>query len=443
MNTPQMLLGFSPFSSPHQFGKTFRLKLRERFSRACLVLSLLLGLSVNSLRAREIPLVSAAKAGLSEDKLAGIDKFMERAVADQKIAGGIVMVSHKGKIGFFHTYGQMDREARKPMEPNTIFRIYSMSKAITTAAALTLCDAHKIGLDDPVSKYIPSFANLKVASPEGLRPPSRVMTIRDLMRHTAGLSYGSSPETLKEAYDRLKPLESANLEEMADKLSQIPLAYDPGADWIYSVSIDVLGRVIEVASGQSFDVFLQKTIFKPLDMPDTAFDVPPAKLHRFAANYSRAPGGLKVKDAPADSKYAKKATFFSGGGGLVSTARDYMRFLTMIDNGGKLDGHRILRPETVKLMTSNQLPEKVVPIHFGKEARFGTGFGLGFSVRTEITTWDPAGHVGEYGWGGAASTHYWVSPSDKLIVLTFEQIMPYEWDTEFGVKKIIYDAVER
>jgi CubicO group peptidase (beta-lactamase class C family) len=201
--------------------------------------------------------------------------------------------------------------------------------------------------------------------------------------------------------------------------------------------------VIEVVSGQSLDVFLDKTIFRPLDMPDTAFSVPPEKLPRFAANYGRSDQGLKVIDSPADSKFARKVTLFSGGGGLLSTARDYMRFLAMVERGGKLDGHRILRASTVKLMTSNQLPPQAFPIRFDSEIRAGTGFGLGFSVRTAITQWDPSGHVGEYGWGGAASTHYWVSPADSLIVLTLEQIMPYQWDTEFGLKQILYDAVRR
>jgi len=391
--------------------------------------------------AEEIPVVPPGKAGLSEAKLAAVDKFMEQQVADQKIAGGIVIVSHQGKIGFFHAYGQMDLQAKKPMEKDTIVRLFSMTKAITTAAALTLYDAGKFKLDDPVSKYIPGFAKLKVATPDGLRDPSREMTVRDLMLHTSGLTYGDGPDALKEAYKRLKPMESTDLKEMAEKLSQAPLAHDPGADWTYSVSIDVLGRVIEIISEQSLDQFLQKTMFEPLKMTDTAFSVPSDKLSRFAANYGRTPKGLKLVDDPATSKFSKKVTLFSGGGGLVGTARDYMRFLTMIQNGGELDGQRILRPETVKLMTSNQLPEKAFPIHFGTQKRLGTGFGLGFSVRTENTTWDPSGHVGEYGWGGAASTHYWASPADKLIVITLEQIMPYQWDTEFGVKKLIYDAV--
>jgi len=406
---------------------------------------LILGLCLVAiaLPAREIPQVTPAKAGLSETKLAEVDQFMERQVAEQKIAGGIVIVSRNGKIGFFHTYGLMDCEAKKPMAPDTIFRIYSMSKAITTAAALNLCDAGKIGLDDPVAKYIPSFTNLKVATTNGLRAPSRPVTVKDLMLHTSGLTYGNGPDALKETYKRLKPLESTNLAEMAEKVSQVPLAFDPGTAWAYGVGIDVLGRVIEVASGESLDVFLDKTIFKPLDMTDTAFSVPPEKASRFAVNYTRSPDGLKVTNTFSELKYTPPTTFFSGGGGLVGTARDYMRFLAMIECGGTLDGQRVLKSKTVKLMTSNQLPKEVYPIGFGNEKRQGVGFGLGFSVREELASWDAAGRVGEYGWGGAASTHYWISPKDKLIVVTLEQIVPYQWDTEFGVKGIIYDAVKK
>jgi len=365
---------------------------------------------------------------------------MESAVAGQKLAGGIVMVSHNGRIGFFHTYGLMDREAQKPMMPDTIFRIYSMSKAITTAAALSLMDAGKLGLEDPVSKYIPGFAHVMVATTNGLREPSRPVTVRDLMLHISGLTYGGGPDALREAYARLKPEQSTNIAEMTEKLAQVPLAFDPGTDWSYGVGIDVLGRVIEAASGKSLDVFLSQTIFQPLDMRDTGFSVPPEKLERFAANYGRT-NGLKVIDIPAQSKFAGKVTLFSGGGGLVSTARDYMRFLTMIQNGGKLDGHRILQSRTVSLMSSNLLPDAAFPIYFGNEKYFGTGFGLGFAVCTKDSSWDPAAHVGEFGWGGAASTHYWVSPLDKLIVLTLEQTMPFEYDTERGVKQIIYDSI--
>jgi len=403
----------------------------------------LVGGVVSPMCAESLKVVKPSKAGLSEAKLVEVDQFMERAIADQKMAGGIVMVSHKGRIGAFRTYGQMDREAEKPMTPDTIFRLYSMSKAITTAAALTLFDAGKLDLNDPVSRYIPSFTHIKVATPHGLRTPSRPMLVSDLMLHTSGLTYGGGPEAVKEAYARMKPLESETLAEMAEKVAQIPLANIPGEEWIYGVSTDVLGRVIEVVSGESLDVFLERVMFKPLGMVDTGFSVPDSKLPRFAANYSRSTNGLKVIDAPMQSKYGKKVTFFSGGGGLVGTAMDYMRFLTMIQDGGRFEGKRILRPQTVQLMIENQLPANVFPIRFGTELRHGTGFGLGFSVRVEDSKWDPAGHVGEYGWGGAASTHYWVSPADRLIVITLEQIMPYQWDTEFGLKPILYQALKK
>jgi CubicO group peptidase (beta-lactamase class C family) len=276
------------------------------------------------------------------------------------------------------------------------------------------------------------------------------VTIRDLMLHVSGFSYGGNsgwttafPSAVNDAWSRLKPTESANLAEMVEKLSQVPLPFDPGTDWTYGVGVDVLGRVIEVISGEDLDAFLARAIFGPLDMKDTGFRVPPEKLGRFAANYTRTNGTLKVIDAPAESKFARPVTYFSGGGGLVGTARDYMRFLMMIQNGGTLDGHRVLRPGTVELMSSNLLPKQAFPIYFGNEKRLGTGFGLGFAVCTEITQWDPAAHLGEFGWDGAASTHYWISPADKLIVITLEQIMPYEWDTARGVKRIIYDAVQK
>jgi CubicO group peptidase (beta-lactamase class C family) len=407
--------------------------------------ALVVALSLNgALTAKELPVVAPAEAGLSAEKLAEIDQFMEKQLADKKLAGGIVIVSHDGKVGYFKAFGKQDLEGDKPMQKDTIVRIFSMSKAITTAAALTLVDAGKIKLDDPVSKYIPNFSKLKVATKDGLRAPSREPTVKDLMTHTAGFTYGDGPDAVKEGYAKQKPLGSVDLKEMAEKLSEIPLAYDPGTDWVYSLSIDVLGRVIEVASGQTLDVYLQKTLFEPLGMTDTAFSVPEDKLARFAATYSRSKDGLKRADSPLNMKHTGKVTFFSGGGGLVGTASDYMRFLNMIQAGGELDGKRILQPETVKLMQTNQLPKEAFPIRFGKDMRTGTGFSLGFSVRTEDNEkWDPAGRVGEYGWGGAASTHYWVSPKDKLAVVTLEQIVPYQWDTEFGLKKIIYEAVQK
>ena len=225
------------------------------------------------------------------------------------------------------------------------------------------------------------------------------MTVRDLMLHTSGLTYGAGPDALKEAYDRLKPLQSADLKEMTDKLAQMPLAFDPGTDWAYSASIDVLGRVIEVVSGENFDVFLKTTIFEPLNMPDTAFNVPPEKLDRFAANYARSSGGLKVIDSPAESKYAKKVTFFSGGGGLVSNRS---RLPSFPDHDSKRRRVRWTSDSPSgdgRAHDDQSASQGSFPHPLRQDSALGTGFGYGFSVRTENTTWDPAGRLGEFGWG--------------------------------------------
>lgn len=385
----------------------------------------------------------AASPGRAAD-LSAIDAFLQKQVADQKIAGGVVLVFHKGETAYLKAFGKRDLEAGRPMETDTIVRLYSMSKAITSAAALTLVDAGKVGLDDPVSKYIPSMANLKVAGPDGVRDPSRPPTVRDLLLHTAGFTYGDGPKASAEAFGKLQPLNAPDLKEMCERLAQVPLAHDPGSDWHYGTNTDVLGRVVEVASGETLDVYLSKTIFEPLGMADTAFSVPADKVGRFAGNYARDNGKLKLVDAPAESKFARPATQFSGGGGLVGTAGDYGRFLLMIHKGGELDGKRVLKAETVKLMTTNQLPTAAYPIHFGPAKRKGVGFGLGFSVRVEDADGnDPGGTVGEYGWGGMASTHYWASPKDDAFVVTIEQIVPYNGDTEVGLKRAIYEALRK
>lgn len=265
------LHGFS--ASPAQSMRESRSASFIQHGWLCLICGLI---ATSTLVAAEIPSVPASEAGLSDSKLAAVDQFMEQQVKDQKIAGGIVIISHNGKIGFFHTYGQMDVEAKKAMRPDTIFRLYSMTKAITNAAALNLYDAAKIGLDDPVSKYIPEFANSKVAvaDDDKLRDPARPVTVRDLMLHTSGLTYGDGPDVLKAAYSKIKPLAADKLDEVCQRLGQVPLAHDPGADWTYGASTDVLGRIVEVASGESLDTFLQKAIFVPLEMTDTAFSVP-------------------------------------------------------------------------------------------------------------------------------------------------------------------------
>ncbi|MEM6469382.1 MAG: serine hydrolase domain-containing protein [Planctomycetota bacterium] len=387
----------------------------------------------------ELPVVSPEEVGMSTEKLADVDKAMQTFLDDKKMVGGIVMIARRGKVCFHKAYGLADREEMEPMKTDSILRIYSMTKAITTAAALMLCDEGKLSVDDPVAKYIPELTAPVVLSGDGDAVSAKVMTVADLMRHTSGLSYGWSNDRLGKLYRQRKLLDrNSTLEEIISRMSEMPLRFEPSTGWEYGVSTDVLARVIEVASEKPFDEFLEQRFFAPLDMRDTGFYVPAEKQGRFAACYT-ASGLNRMSDQ--DSLYANEPKFKSGGGGLVSTSRDYMRFLMMIERGGELDGKVFLQPETVKLMTTNQLPKDVGWIRFGNEVRTGVGFGFGFNVRDQMSDWDPNGRLGEYGWGGAASTHYWVSPNDELIVITMEQVMPYRWLTEFGLKKQIYDAI--
>lgn len=408
----------------------------------CLLGALCFGLAVT---AREVPFVSPASADQWSAKLGKVDSVVEELIQQKRIAGATVMIARHGELVYFNIFGQMDREADKRMRRDTIFRIYSMSKAITTAAALMLYDEGTIGLDDPVSKYVPDFKGIKVWNAAGNVAPSREPTIRDLMRHTAGLTYGAFGDTpVDRLYREAKVLNpNEDLKAMCAKLSKLPLQYDPGTKWVYSVAVDVLGRVVEVASGMTFDVFLEKRLLAPLDMKDTGFYVPGEKLNRFAAIYkSDGNGTLTPAETQTTSPYLTKPKFLSGGGGLVSTQRDYMRFLQMIAQGGELQGTHILKPETVALMTHNQLPAEAMPISMSIVKLTGVGFGLGFSVRVDSAD-GTAGRVGEYGWGGLASTHYWVSPKDDLVVVTMEQTLPYSALLESAVKGPIYDAMSK
>ena len=397
------------------------------------------------LPAGELPTAKPEDVGMSSAKLAKVDDVMNELVKTERLAGGIVMIARHGKVVHFKPYGLADRETQRPMTTDAIMRFYSMSKAITSAGIMILAGDKKLSLNDPVSKFIPSFANLKVDTGDGLVAPKRPLNVADLLRHTSGFSYGGSRrEKANEAHKKADPTNyEITLKEMADRLADVPLAFHPGEDWIYGVSIDVLGRIIEVASGQKLDQFLQTRIFDPLDMRDTGFFVPQEKHNRFAQVYnSDGKGKLTIGDNSEGRDFTKPRAFLSGGGGLVSTARDYMRFLLMIQQGGTLGDARILRRQSVHLMTASQLPETVPHIYFGEQQRVGVGFGFGFSVREKMSDWDPAGRVGEYGWGGAASTHYWVSPKDGLAVITLEQTWPYSFMTEFAVKGLIYDAIE-
>ena len=394
-------------------------------------------------RAAEIPVVKPGAVGMSADKLASIDTVMAKLLEQKKLAGGIVLVARKGKIAHFKAYGLADIETKRAMKTSDIVRIYSMTKAIAATAAMILVDEGKLKVSAPVSKYIPEFADLKVFHKDGNIDPNRPMIVQDLMTHTSGLTYGFFGQTeIDKKYIKANMLgRRTSLKEMCQKLGELPLLYSPGEDWIYSVSSDVLGRVVEVAAKQPFGEFMKKRILEPLDMHDTDFYVHADKIDRFVPNYTSSFGFQQV-DGTTTSQFVTVPGLYSGGGGLLSTARDYLRFLQMIANSGELHGKRIVSEKSVKLLTTNQLPPKVKWIKFGKHERTGVGYGLGFSVRVEKSSFDVDSHIGEYGWGGAASTHYWVSPKDDLVVITLEQTMPYSFSTEFALKPLIYGAIE-
>ena len=324
-------------------------------------------------------------------------------VEKKEFAGAVTAVARDGKVVDWKAVGMMDLAKGRPMKTDTIFRIYSMTKPITTVAAMMLWEAGTLQLDEPVSKYIPELKGLRVyvGPKDETVPAKREITIRDLMRHTSGFTYGAFGDSPVDRIYREKKILDRNstLQEFIAKLATIPLQYQPGTQFHYSVSVDVLGRVVEVVSGKSLDVYFEERIFKPLDMVDTAFYVPASKVGRFATNYGP---GLIVIDNPAKSPYLTPPKFFSGGGGLVSTARDYTRFCQMLLNGGELRGTRLLKHETVQMMTHNQLPREALPMAMpvGTRSDNGLGFGLGFAVRMALNPDIPTSPVGEYFWGG-------------------------------------------
>lgn len=383
---------------------------------------------------RPLAVAPAEAVGISGEKLDLLKPAVQKFVDDNKIAGASVLVARKGKVVFEETFGMMDIAAGKRIEKDTIFRIYSMTKPITSVAVMMLFEEDKVQLDEPVSKYLPEFKGLKVYDKSGNHvEPTRAMTVRDLLRHTSGLTYGIFGNTPVDKMYRSKNVLShkSSATAMTSKLGQIPLQYQPGTKWHYSVSTDVLGCLVEKVSGKGLGEFFQERIFEPLDMKDSAFFVAGDKADRFAACYGPdRNGGLFVNDNSKTSRFLTMPGLCSGGGGLCSTGRDYMRFCQMLLNEGELDGKRLLRKETIKIMTKDQLPE-------GVDRGWGNGFGLGFSVRTA----NGRSPKGEYGWGGAASTHFWISPKDELIVIALSQYMPYSHRLENTIKPIVYKAI--
>ncbi|GAF68830.1 unnamed protein product, partial [marine sediment metagenome] len=372
------------------------------------------------------------EAGFSANKLSRIGTWMQRYVDQDKLAGLIALVARRGKVVYLERVGMMDVEAAKPMQFDTIFRFYSMTKPITTVALMMLYEEGRFQLHDPVSRFIPEFADVKVfagATEGGFKVTEleREMTIWHLLTHTAGLTYDFSEDSPVDALYLEADLHNVDtpLEEMIHKLNKLPLVHQPGTAWRYSMATDVLGYLIEVISGTLLDVFLKEKVFKPLSMEDTDFYVPEEKLGRFAAMYGPTEnGGIELLDAPATSQYTRPPRFLSGGIGLVSTASDYMRFCQMLLNRGELDGTRLLGRKTVELMTINHLPDELIPIQVQPHTLHGCGFGLGFRVLVDVPSAGRLGSKGEFGWGGAASTSFFIDPQEELVGLLLSQLSP-------------------
>lgn len=392
-----------------------------------------------------LPRAKPADVEMSGEVLQRVRTVLQKKVDANRIPGAVIAVARKGRLVMFDAVGWRDVERKQPMQTDSVLRFYSMTKAVTSVAAMMLVEEGKLELDAPVSKYLPELKAVRVyksdAETEACR---REMTVRDLLRHTAGFTYGifgSSPVDRQYMFSGvMNPRQS--LDRMSKKLARLPLLYQPGTRWEYSVSSDVLGRVIEVASGQDFDVFLTQRILRPLGMKDTGFFVEEANRGRFASNYSHGPDGLSLLEASTSSSFLRDPKLKSGGGGLVSTAGDYIRFCQMLLNGGTLGKTRLLKQGTVAEMTKNQLPAGV-HVQFGGNAREGVGFGLGFNVITKPTRDMPGARTGEYGWGGMASTHYWISPADELAVVLLTQRTPFTFELEFSVKGLIYSAIDK
>lgn len=404
--------------------------------------------------------MSATPASLGFDaaRLKRIDAFFaEKYVGPGKLPCAMALVARGGEIAHLGVQGFADIERQEKIAEDTVFRIYSMTKPVTSVAFMMLVEEGKVALDDPVHRYIPEWRNLGVFKAGFIGTfqtsrPARPMLIVDLLRHTSGLTYGFQNRTNVDAAYRKKGIgelpHKGALPEMIEGLSTLPLEFSPGEAFNYSVATDVLGYLVEKISGVPFPHFLQQRIFDPLGMEDTGFAVTPGAAARFASCYAATPkGGIIKQDDARESDYLRDPAFISGGGGLVSTVGDYFRFCRMLIDGGALDGKRLLGRKTIELMTMNHLPggKSLTDLSrslFSEVAYDGVGFGLGFSVTTDPAKTLLPGSAGEYSWGGAASTYFWIDPKEELIAIFMTQLLPSTlYPLRRELKTLVYAAM--
>lgn len=403
-------------------------------------------------------------AGLSVPRLERITDLIGGGYVEPgKIAGAQVLVARHGEVAYSRTFGLMDRERNRPWTDDTIVRIYSMTKPVVSVALMQFWERGLFQLDDPVAKVLPEWKDLRVwVSGEGeamvTERPARPVTFRQVLSHTAGLTYGALLESVgipghrhpvDKAYvaERIRR-EDEDLDGFVAKLGRVPLRYQPGTQWMYSFATDVVGALVQRLAGRPLGEVLRSEIFEPLGMTDTGFHVRPEQAGRFAACYQRgADKTATVQDDPEKSPYLRPPRFESGGGGLVSTLADYHRFCEMLRRGGELDGRRILGPRTMRLMTANHLPggaslTELALDGFSETTPYGVGFGLGFAVTTDGVRAGTASQ-GDYYWGGAASTAFWVDPGEDLIVVFLTQLLPSTiFNFRGQLRSLVYSAIE-
>jgi CubicO group peptidase (beta-lactamase class C family) len=400
-------------------------------------------------------------AGLDEGRLERITEHLQTRYLDpQKIAGCQVAVVRHGSLGYWRSFGQRDAERGRPVEDDTIWRLYSMTKAVTAVALMTLYERAMVKLDDPVSRFIPSWRDLQVNERDAdgtkrLVPVVRPPTVKDVLMHMAGLGgglRGAGPDE-----DPVKVLlgssplqeKGMTLERLADKVVERPLTHQPGTRWVYGSQTDVCARLVEVISGERFDDYLRANVFEPLGMADTGFSLDDEQADRFAALYRRGSDRrFALIDDPTTTAYRRTPSLLSGGGGLVGTTGDYLRFVTMLLNGGELDGRRILGRKTVELMRTNHLPrggeltEFALPGGYGETGFSGTGFGLTFAIDLGPAASQKVGSAGSFSWGGAASTIFWIDPVEDLAVVFMTQLLPSGmFDFRGQLQQLVYGAI--
>jgi CubicO group peptidase (beta-lactamase class C family) len=392
---------------------------------------------------REPERAPPASVGFSRVRLERLDAWMQGEVAARRKAGAVVLIARHGKIAWEKAYGVADLASGRPMRTDAIFRLFSMTKPVTAVAALTLYEQGRFELTDPLANYLPAFGKVRVYAgldPAGqmiLEAPKRAITLQDVFRHTAGFTYGGyfDDTPVDKAYQAAGVPTSQSLAELVQRMSGLPLLYQPGERWVYSFSYDVLAYLVEQLSGRSFDQYCRKVIFEPLGMKDTVFGIPPDLASRYPALYTHDAGGTLKAVAPAADLYPRFTDHPGGGAGLSSTAHDYLRFAQMLLNGGELDGVRILSPKTVALMTSDNLPPRTEYWHEGMR------YGLGVSMVTDPAQAGNLGSRGQYGWPGLASTWFTVDPKEDLVALVLVQDMPRDLPFDDEFQTLVYQAL--